>query len=182
MVFLNKSHRSKVVAAFLGCALAVTINHVAQAKENSGTKTANLFDRDRFVIAQAYKQTNFNSNYYQTLSEADNFYRKGELDKAQEIQQRVKPGFNPKEILPPAFDNVSQLNAEAQGYWRTTNSAIEADPETEEEISSQIFEPLQKLVKNNPGFIPGHILLADTHDLYGEEKKARRKRAKKNNI
>ena len=172
MVFFNKSHRSKVVAVFLGFAFAVTINHVAQAESNLGAKRVNVSNRDRFVIAQAYKQTDFNSNYYQTLSEADNFYRQGELDKAQEIQQRVKPGFNPKEIFPPAFDDVNQLDAQAQGYWRTANSAIEADPETQEEITSQIFQPLQTLVKENPGFIPGHILLADTHDLYNEKQEA----------
>ena len=173
MVFFNKSRTSKLGAAFLGFILAITINHVAQAEStNSRTKAVNISSRDRLVIAQAYKQTNFNSNYYQTLSEADRFYRQGELSKAKEIQQRVKPDFDPTAVLPPAFDDVSQLDAGGQEDWRIANSAIEANPETEEEVTSQIFEPLQRLVEENPGFIPGHILLADTHDLYNEKKEA----------
>ena len=169
MVFLNKSYARKVGAAFLSFALVITINSVAVAESKNVT---NLLSRDRLILAQVYRRLNFDSNYYQQLSQADNFYRKGELDKAKEIQQRVKPGFNPKAILPPAFDSVNQLDARGQEYWRAANSAIEANPETAEEITSQIFLPLQKLVKENPGFIPGHILLADTHDLYREEKQA----------
>ncbi|MEL6927398.1 MAG: M48 family metalloprotease [Cyanobacteria bacterium J06600_6] len=171
MYFFNKSYTGKIVAVFLGFAIAISTNHVAQAK-NTYSQTLNLSNRGEMLIAQVYRQLNFDSNYYQQLSQADNFYRKGELNKAKEIQQRVKPGFNPKDILPPAFDSVSQLSARGQEYWRIANSAINADPETEEEITGQIFEPLQKLVKENPGFIPGHILLADTHDLYREEKPA----------
>jgi len=169
MVFLNKSYARKVGAAFLSFALVITINSVAVAESKNVT---NVLSRNRLILAQVYRRLNFDSNYYQQLSQADNFYRKGELDKAKEIQQRVKPGFNPKTILPPAFDSVSQLDAKGQEYWRAANSAIEANPETAEEITSQIFLPLQKLVKENPGFIPGHILLADTHDLYREEKQA----------
>ena len=172
MVFFNKSLTKKVGAAFLGFTLAITTNHVVRAASiNLNTKAVNM-SGDRLILAQAYKQTNFNSNYYQTLSQADRFYRQGDLSKAKEIQQRVKPGFDPTAVLPPAFDNVAQLDARGQEYWRMANNAIEADPETAEEITSQIFEPLQNLVKENPGFVPAHILLADTHDLYREEKKA----------
>ena len=175
MVFLNKSRTSKVVAAFLGFTLAITTSHVATAENiNIRTRAENTLSQGNIILAQAYKRTKFNSNYYQTLSQADRFYRKGDLSKAKEIQQQVKPGFDPTAVLPPAFDNVAQLDARGQEYWRIANSAIDADPETQEEITSQIFEPLQKLVKDYPGFIPGHILLADTHDLYREEKKALR--------
>ncbi|MBE9043101.1 M48 family metalloprotease, partial [Pleurocapsales cyanobacterium LEGE 10410] len=125
-----------------------------------------------FIIAQAFKQLNFNNYYYQKLSEADYFYRKGELSKAREIQQLVKPGFAPTANLPTAYDDLAKLNVRGQQYWQTANNAIEADPQESKEITSQIFEPLQSLVKEYPGFIPGHILLADTHDLYGEEKPA----------
>ena len=169
MVFLNKRYRNKIGAALLGIIFAISTNQIVRSQT---TQTLDISNRDRQIIAQAYRQTNFNSNYYQTLSEADNFYRQGELNKAEEIQRRVKPGFNPKAILPPAFDSVSQLDTQSQEYWRIANSAIDADPETDEEVTNQIFVPLQKLVKANPGFIPGHILLADTHDLYNERQEA----------
>lgn len=165
MPLLRKSYRNKAIAILLGLTLALTTGNLANSQS--------LFKHNApLTIAQAYRQTSFNSNYYQTLSQADSFYRQGDLSKAKEIQRRVKPGFDPATVLPPAFDNVVQLNAKAQQYWQTANDAIEADPETEEEVTSQIFEPLQQLVKENPGFIPGHILLADTHDLYGEKKPA----------
>jgi len=161
----QRSKPKKAIAFFLGLTLAIGTGNLVQAQSLFKINTP-------FTISQAYRQTNFNSNYYQALSQADNFYRQGDLSKAKEIQQRVKPGFDPTTVLPPAFDNVAQLDAKGQEYWQMANDAIEADPETEAEITSQIFEPLQQLVKANPGFIPGHILLADTHDLYNEKKPA----------
>ncbi|MEL6494815.1 MAG: M48 family metalloprotease [Cyanobacteria bacterium J06623_7] len=170
---INKLFRSKVGAAFLGLTLAISLHSVAQAESvRSRIDSINFLSRDRPILAQVYRQIRYDRNYYQQLSQADQFYRKGELSKAKEIQRRVKPGFDPTAVLPPAFDNVGQLNARGQEYWRIANNAIDLDPEIEEEITSQIFEPLQKLVKENPGFVPGHILLADTHDLYNEKKEA----------
>ena len=173
MILLQLS-KSKVVAVVLGLTSIVGTNNLVLAKDITEAKsTVPVLDStSNFTIAQAYRRLNFDSNYYQKLSEADYFYRKGELNKAKEIQQRVKPDFNPTAIVPPAYDDLSKLDAKAQQYWQTANNAIEADPETPEEITSQIFKPLQSLVKEYPGFIPGHILLADTHDLYGEEKQA----------
>lgn len=124
------------------------------------------------VNAQAYRQLQFNRNYYQKLAEADYFYRKGELNQAKSIQQRVKPGFETQAVVPSAFDESTKLDLKGQSYWQTANEAIEADPESPSEITEQIFEPLKNLVKEYPGFIPGHILLADTYDLYGEEQPA----------
>ena len=172
MILINKLQRKIVISAFLGLVLALATNQAVKAQNTYSTGVLENGSGDRTLIAQVYSRLNFDSNYYQTLSQADSFYQKGELNKAREIQQRVKPGFDPKEILPPAFDDVNQLDATSQSYWQTANNAIEADPETEEEIANQIFLPLEKLVKENPGFIPGHILLADTHDLYGERKPA----------
>ena len=168
MVFFNKRYRSKIGAALLGIIFAISTNQIVRSQS---TQTV-VSSRDRVILAQAYKQTNFDSNYYQQLSQADSFYKRGDLSTAKEIQQRVKPGFDPTAVLPPAFDEVTRLDAKSQENWRIANEAIEADPETEEEITSQIFEPLENVVKENPGFIPGHILLADTHDLYNEREEA----------
>jgi Zn-dependent protease with chaperone function len=174
MLFTQKSSKNTVLAIVLGLTSVITTNNLVRAKNiNEVESTIQVLDSSsNFTIAQAYQRVNFDNNYYQKLSEADYFYRKGELSKAKEIQQRVKPDFNPKAIVPPAYDDLNELDAKGQQYWQTANNGIEENPETAEEITSQIFEPLQSLVKEYPGFIPGHILLADTHDLYGEEKSA----------
>lgn len=174
MFYLNKSNKNKLIAIVIGFTIAVTTNNLVYAKnlESSNPRLQRLDNTAQFTTAQAYQQLNFDNNYYQKLSEADSFYRQGNLDQAKEIQQRVKPGFNPTATLPSAFDDVAKLDTKQQQSWQKINAAIKTDPELEEVVTSQIFEPLQSLVKENPGFIPGHILLADTHDLYGEEKPA----------
>lgn len=114
----------------------------------------------------------FSNSYYNTLAEADRFYQKGNLSQARQIQQRVKFDFRSVQPTPPAINDLSKLDSRAQGYWNTANQAIEDDPQDDDEITSRIFTPLEKLVKQYPAFVPGHILLADTHDLYAEEKAA----------
>ena len=172
MIFYQQSYKSKVIAIILGLTSVITTNNLVQAKNIAEVESTVSALDSTFTIAQAYQRLSFDNNYYQKLSEADYFYRKGELNKAKEIQQRVKPGFDPTAVIPAAYDDIAKLDAKGQQYWQTANNAIEADPQSAEEITSQIFEPLQSLVKDYPGFIPGHILLADTHDLYGEEKPA----------
>ncbi|MEN9568204.1 MAG: hypothetical protein RLZZ69_3400 [Cyanobacteriota bacterium] len=174
MFYLNKSNKNKLIAIVIGFTLAITTNNLVYAKnlESSNKSIQRLDNSTKFITAQAYQQLNFDNNYYQKLSEADKFYRQGNLDRAREIQQRVKPRFNPTATVPPAFDDVAKLDAQEQQSWQSINAAIENDPELAEEVTSQIFEPLQSLVKENPGFIPGHILLADTHDLYSEKEPA----------
>lgn len=172
-MFLNNKRSKVIVAAILGFTIAISTGGIVNANISAVKPNSASIDRpNSLIVAQAYQQLQFDSNYYQRLSEADYFYRKGELSKAEEIQQRVKPNFDPTAVVPPAFDDVAQLDAKGQQYWQTAKDGIEADPETEEEITSQIFEPLQNLVKEYPGFIPGQILLADTHDLYREEEEA----------
>ena len=173
MILKRQSYKNKVIAIVLGFTSVITTNNLVRAKNIAEVESSiPALDSTSITVAQAYQRLNFDNNYYQKLSEADYFYRQGELNKAKEIQQRVKPDFDPTAIVPPAYDDTAKLDAKAQQYWQTANNAIEANPETPEEITSQIFEPLQSLVKEYPGFIPGHILLADTHDLYGEEKEA----------
>lgn len=174
MFFYHKCNKSTVAAIILGFTPAICTGNVVKAQTANVAKTnsTRIDSPTNIIIAQAYRQLQFDNSYYQKLSEADYFYRQGELNKAKEIQQRVKPNFDSTAIVPPAFEDLSKLDAKGQQYWQTAINAIEADPETEEEITSQIFKPLQNLVKEDPGFIPGHILLADTHDLYGEKQPA----------
>ncbi|MDJ0589491.1 MAG: M48 family metalloprotease [Pleurocapsa sp. MO_226.B13] len=166
---LNKSISKNILLILLGLTIAIASNPLVSAKTVNSLPTN---QSNTFTIAQAFNQINFNANYYNTLAEADRFYRQGNLDRAEQIQQRVKPNFAPAQPTPPPIYDLSQLDAKAQQYWNTATQAIEDDPEAEEEITNTIFTPLENLVKEYPAFIPGHILLADTHDLYAEEKAA----------
>ncbi len=174
MPWLITIKKSKLISLLLGLILAIGSHNLVNAKSVKSTQEnlQTVFSTNKLTIAQAYKQLKFDHNYYQKLAEADYFYRQGNLNQAQEIQQRVKPGFAPQEIIAPGFDELNQLELKGQGYWQTANQAIEEDPEAESAIKERIFVPLKSLVKEYPGFIPGHILLADTYDLYGEEKRA----------
>ncbi len=167
--FRKAIFNNKILLVFLSITIAIASNDVAHSKtENSlSAKTTNSL-----LLAQAFKNTNFNANYYNTLAEADRFYKKGELSQSRQIQQKVKASFSTVQPTPPAINDLSQLNGKAKEYWNTATQAIEADPQEAEEITNRIFTPLENLVKEYPAFVPGHILLADTHDLYGEEKPA----------
>lgn len=124
------------------------------------------------VIAQSFSEIDFNNIYYATLSEADRYYQQGDLQKVKQIQQQVKPEFAPAAQSPAPQDEIAQLPAIAQQYWTTANQALKEDPEDDDEIDTRIFEPLESLVDDFPQFVPGHVLLADTYDLYGWEEDA----------
>jgi Zn-dependent protease with chaperone function len=124
------------------------------------------------IVAQSLLDTDYGNNYYSKMLEADRFYKQGDLQTAKKIQQEVKPDFPPPEPVPAASGDVSQLPLEAQQKWTSIQQAIAADPQEDEVIDAQIFQPLEALVDNNPQFVPGHVLLADTYDLYGYEDEA----------
>lgn len=124
------------------------------------------------ILAQNFLNTNYDSNYYGKMLEADRFYKQGDLQTAKKIQEEVKPNFEPPEAIPAAQSEIEQLDATAQQQWTSAQKAIAEDPESDEDIDLRIFEPLESLVDNNPQFVPGHILLADTYDLYGNEDEA----------
>ena len=161
--------KNKLILLFLGLTIAIASNNLVHSETlnlSASKTTPSLF------LSQAFKKTNFNSNYYNTLAEADRFYKKGDLSQSRQIQQRVKLNFSTVRPTPPAISDLSQLDARAKGYWNTATQAIEDDPQEEEAITNRIFSPLENLVREYPAFVPGHILLADTHDLYREEKQA----------
>ena len=124
------------------------------------------------LLAQSFLNTNYDSNYYGKMLEADRFYKQGDLQTARKIQEEVKPNFEPPEAIPAAQSEIDGLDATAQQQWTNAQKAIAEDPESEEVIDLRILEPLESLVDNNPQFVPGHILLADTYDLYGYEDEA----------
>jgi hypothetical protein len=131
-----------------------------------------LHKSEVYHLSQNFLDLDFGSNYYSKLLEADRFYKQGNLVKVKQIQREVKPDFSPVEVPPAAQADLSQLDATGKQYWTTANQAIKENPSEEEEINSRIFEPLESLVEAHPEFIPGHILLANTYDLYDDKENA----------
>lgn len=143
---------NKLCLVLLGCILAVSLNQTVNSQP--------------IVLAQNFLNTNYDSNYYATMIEADRFYKQGDQQTAKQIQQKVKPNFAQPDSVPTAIDDPSQLPAEIQQQWASINQAIAQNWEAEDEVNSRIFEPLESLVDNYPQFVPGQILLADTYDRY----------------
>ncbi len=158
MIKFRQITRSKFLLVLSSCILTLSLSNKANSQN--------------IILAQNFLNTEYGSNYYSTMLEADRFYKQGDLQKAQQIQQQVKPEFSQSDPIPAAENDLAKLPAEAKQYWDTANQAIEEDPEDEEEVDARIFEPLESLVNNYPQFVPGHILLADTYDLYGMEDEA----------
>ena len=121
------------------------------------------------VVAQSFLDINYDSNYYGKMLEADRFYKQGDLQTARQIQQQVKPDFPPPETVPTAQSDINQLPPTAQQQWATVQQTLAQDPEDDDVVDSQIFEPLETLVEENPQFVPGHVLLSEVYYLYGDE-------------
>ena len=155
MIKLKKITRNKLFLILFSCILTLSLSY----KVNSQS----------IQIAQNFLNTKYDGNYYSAMLEADRFYKQGDLQKAKLIQQKVKPEFSQPESIPVAQSDLAKLSPTAKQYWDAANQAIAEDPESDEEVDSRIFSPLESLVKEYPQFIPGRILLADTYDLYADE-------------
>lgn len=141
----------------------IVISKTAIAEEQS--QSLKLNNSKTYQISQNFLDIDFGSNYYSKMLEADRFYKQGNLVKVKQIQREVKPDFPPAEPLPAAQADLSKLDATGKKYWQSANQALKKDDADEDEV----FEPLESLVEEYPEFIPGHILLADTYDQFGEE-------------
>ena len=158
MIKIKQIIRNKFLLVLFSCIIALSLSNRANSQ--------NIF------LAQNFLNINYGDNYYSTMLEADRFYKQGDLQKAKQIQKQVKPEFAEPEPVPVAENDLAKLDATAKQYWDTANAAIEEDPEDDEAVDARIFEPLESLVTQYPQFVPGHILLADTYDLYGMEDEA----------
>jgi hypothetical protein len=158
MIKFKQITRNKFLLVLLSCLLTLSLNSQANSQN--------------IILAQNFLNTDYGGSYYSAMLEADRFYKQGDLQKAKEIQQQVKPDFPEPTPVPAAESDLSKLTPTAKQYWDTANLGIKEDPQDEEEVESRIFEPLASLVQNYPQFVPGHILLADTYDLYGSQDEA----------
>lgn len=174
MLFLNKTYAKKILTGCLSFVLAIAFSNVTNARTlGSDIEVVEVLQQsEALFLSQISSSINFGGGYYGTLSEADRFYKQGDLQTAKQIQQKVKPDFPAAQTAPTAETDISQLDAKGQQYWNTANQTLEMDPEDDDIVDSQIFEPLENLVAEYSAFVPGHILLTDSYDLYGDEKNA----------
>jgi len=182
MLFLKLISKSKFLIGCLSLVLVIATNNIVHAKtfnavhaktlEVNAEVLATPQQPNTLLLSQISSSINFGGGYYSTLAEADRFYKQGDLQTARQIQQKVKPNFPAAQAAPIAETDISQLDAKGQQYWNTANQTLELDPDDDDIVDSQIFEPLENLVAEYSAFVPGHILLADTYDLYGDEKNA----------
>lgn len=163
----------------ISCLLVVVSSQIVIAKSLITASEANhksqyfqLPTSASYHLSQNFLELNFGNDYYSKLLEADRFYKQGNIVKVKQIQKTVKPDFPPVEVVPAPQADISQLDATGQQYWQTANQGIQGDPQEEEQINSRIFEPLESLVEEYPSFVPGHILLANTYELYDDEEAA----------
>ena len=162
MIKLKQIIRNKFLLVLFSCILTLSLGNQINSQTTPET----------VILAQNFLNTNYGGNYYSTMLEADRFYKQGDLQKAKQIQKQVKADFPDADPVPTAESDLAQLSPTAKQYWDTATVAIEEDPQDEDQIDSRIFEPLESLVTEYPQFVPGHILLADTYDLYGDEDNA----------
>ncbi|WP_414575849.1 M48 family metallopeptidase [Anabaena sp. CCY 9402-a] len=92
---------------------------------------------------------------FQTLAEADELHKKGQLQAAEILYRKVKPEFPPGEKRRTTVYEIEQLPGDAQVYWRNANEGLRQN------LDTNIFESLQRLTTNYSEFIPGHLLLAE---------------------
>ncbi|NJL52578.1 MAG: hypothetical protein HC930_10820 [Hydrococcus sp. SU_1_0] len=159
--------RSKITFLFLTFFFVVISNKIVVSKT-----VIPVSNSENYLISQNFLDIDFGGNYYSKMLEADRFYKQGNLVKVKQIQREVKPDFPQAQAPPVAQADLSQLNPPGQQYWQTANQGIQANPEGEDEINSQIFDPLENLVAEYPEFVPGHILLANTYALYDDKEDA----------
>lgn len=159
MIKFKQITRNKFLLVLFSCILTLSLSNRANSQNTT-------------ILAQNFLNINYGGNYYATMLEADRFYKQGDLQKAKQIQKQVKPDFPEPDPVPAAENDLAKLDATARQYWDTANQAIKEDPEDDDEVDARIFEPLESLIDNYPQFVPGHILLADTYDLYGAEDEA----------
>jgi Zn-dependent protease with chaperone function len=155
--------------------LVVVSSQVVIAKSlipSNKSKSFQFLGSATYHLSQNFLEFNFGSDYYSQLLEADRFYKQGNIVKVKQIQKAVKPDFPPAEVFPAPQADISQLDATGQQYWQTANQGIKEDPVEEEQVNTRIFDPLESLVEEYPSFVPGHILLANTYELYDDEEAA----------
>ncbi|NEP13242.1 MAG: M48 family metalloprotease [Symploca sp. SIO2C1] len=109
---------------------------------------------------------------FEILSDADQLYREGNIDAAENLYRQVKPEFPNSASSLIRLEEVYEIE-ELDGGQKIWQNALDG---IEQGIDGKIFFNLQYLTENYPQFIPAHLKLAefcqedgDTCEQYAKE-------------
>jgi Zn-dependent protease with chaperone function len=108
------------------------------------------------------------SNSLQTFIEADRLYLSGKKTAAEQLYRQVKPSFPEQEkiqLIQP-FSDPEKLSPAGAVYWRNAQRGMSKN------LESLIFVSLEKIVEEEPGFIPGYLQLVKAFNQYEQPEKA----------
>lgn len=108
------------------------------------------------------------ANSLQTFIEADRLYLSGKKTAAEQLYRQVKPPFTEqkKNQLIQPISNPEKLSPAGGVYWRNAQRGMS------ENLESLIFVSLEKMVEEEPGFIPGYLQLVKAFNQYEQPEKA----------
>jgi len=104
----------------------------------------------------------------QQLIAADRLYLEGKFAEAQKLYRAAKATFNTEVISDrqPPFSNPEELPPAGRVYWRQSGEGLE------QKLETKIMVPLQFLVEQVPGFVPGHLRYAQALKDYNQPEAA----------
>jgi Zn-dependent protease with chaperone function len=108
------------------------------------------------------------SNSLQTFIAADKLYLSGKKTAAEQLYRQVKPPFPQQakiQSIQP-FSDPEKLSPAGGVYWRNAQRGMR------ENLESLIFVSLEKIVEEEPGFIPGYLQLVKAFNQYEQPEKA----------
>jgi tetratricopeptide (TPR) repeat protein len=144
--YIRTASAQVFVQIAIATSLIVGANSVHAQINTGASKSSDV------LIAQSISA----ANRFQMLVEADNLYKQGEKQAAENLYRKVKPNFPPSEPQRQAIYDAKQLPGDAQAYLRIAKEGMQQGN------VDTILLPLQKLTQNYPEFIEGHVLLAKT--------------------
>lgn len=107
---------------------------------------------------------------FQQLVEADQLYLAGRKEEAERLYREAKSPFPEEDntYIPEPITDPEQLSGAGRVWWREAKQGWDQDPKLE----SKILIPLNLLVDRQPEFVPGHLLLYEALQEFGEEEEA----------
>jgi predicted Zn-dependent protease len=97
------------------------------------------------------------------LQQADTLFQAGQRSEAEQLYRQAKNALDAEQsvvAIPQPFSDPAELGGAGRVYWREGMAGFEKKLET------KIIVPLKLLVEQYPQFVPGHLKLAEAHNLY----------------
>lgn len=152
--------------------IAVTVSLIVGGIPVHAQISTGTLKPSHFLIAQSDSAV----NRFQTLAQADDLYKQGQKQAAENLYRKVKPDFPASEQQRPAIYDANKLPGDAQAYLRIAKEGIQQN-----NVDTRVFLPLQNLTLNYPEFVEGHILLAKACEQNSKACKENAKKGQPNN-